>query len=489
MSSQNPVSRPWSLFFDILGYLEANIPLCASDSTKACYCACGKTSLLCSFALGEFPKEYQPTVFDNYVAEIRLDEKHVQLALWDTAGQEEYERLRPMSYSKSHVILIAFALDTPDSLENVETKWIEEVRSICGPTIPVILVGCKADLRPNTSHPNTPDNPAPWVTREQGERVAQRIGARAYKECSALKIEGVDDVFETATRASMLMRDGVPSSSQQNTEGRHHRRRSSGKSGIPEETGKGWKCCVLFRRFPYLTHAPILEIFPVDSTALASKDASNYLLYMNTLMKNVLIRALSRITEFAPSMNGNNIKFEAFVGYVVNFCDMLRDEMFFISPNKQGVKLVDVLGPACNPRNTDKLEAALDELRKGADQWKMVNSIIRDSADTLSNFAKVMMGTMTGQRSAIQNSALKIVEDEELRNMILENIKWIQSKSDITVLLPFILAHHDAVTAPEWPTMADDSTKELPHIIEVHAEWWQFAPFDPITREKKTCAV
>ncbi|KAL0577755.1 Rho GTPase [Marasmius crinis-equi] len=187
-------------------------------------------------------RRQQPTVFDNYVAEIRLDEKHVQLALWDTAGQEEYERLRPMSYSKSHVILIAFALDTPDSLENVETKWIEEVRSICGPTIPVILVGCKADLRPNTGHPNTPDNPSPWVTREQGERMAQRIGARAYKECSALKIEGVDDVFETATRASMLMRDGVTGSP---AEGRHHRRRSSGKSGSNDETGKGWKCCVV----------------------------------------------------------------------------------------------------------------------------------------------------------------------------------------------------------------------------------------------------
>ncbi|KAJ7128972.1 ras family-domain-containing protein [Mycena crocata] len=200
--------------------------------------ACGKTSLLCSFALGEFPRDYQPTVFDNYVAEIRLDDKPVQLALWDTAGQEEYERLRPMSYSKSHVILIAFALDTPDSLENVTTKWIEEVRNICGPTIPVILVGCKADLRPTTSHPNTPDNPCPWVTREQGERIAQAIGARAYKECSALKIEGVDEVFETATRASMLMRDGV-----QGGDPRHHRRKSSGK-GIPEKEEKGG-CCVV----------------------------------------------------------------------------------------------------------------------------------------------------------------------------------------------------------------------------------------------------
>ncbi|KAF7782379.1 hypothetical protein Agabi119p4_1755 [Agaricus bisporus var. burnettii] len=205
--------------------------------------ACGKTSLLCSFALGRFPKEYEPTVFDNYVAEIKLDEKPVQLALWDTAGQEEYERLRPMSYAHSHVILIAFALDTPDSLENVTTKWIEEVRELCGASIPVILVGCKADLRPNTDHPNTPDNPCTWVTREMGERVAQAIGARAYKECSALRIEGVDDVFEAATRASMLMREGVPSHPQA-AEARQTRRRSVGKAAS-DETGDGWKCCII----------------------------------------------------------------------------------------------------------------------------------------------------------------------------------------------------------------------------------------------------
>ncbi|KAK2467863.1 hypothetical protein APHAL10511_000158 [Amanita phalloides] len=206
--------------------------------------ACGKTSLLCSFALGKFPTEYQPTVFDNYVAEIRLDEKPVQLALWDTAGQEEYERLRPMSYSKSHVILIAFALDTPDSLDNVTTKWIEEVRTICGPIIPVILVGCKSDLRPDTPHATTPDNPCPWVTREMGEKVAQAIGARAYKECSALRIEGVDEVFEAATRASMLMRDGVPTHGP-NTDNKHHRRKSSGKGSAQEDADRGWKCCVI----------------------------------------------------------------------------------------------------------------------------------------------------------------------------------------------------------------------------------------------------
>ncbi|CAE6489370.1 unnamed protein product [Rhizoctonia solani] len=182
--------------------------------------ACGKTSLLCVFAMGEFPKEYEPTIFENYVAEIRLDGKPVQLALWDTAGQEEYERLRPLSYAKAHVILIAFAIDTPDSLENVSVKWIEEVRNICGPQTPVILVGCKADLRPAAG---TSADGKQYVTRQRAQAVSQEIGARGYKECSALNNQGVDDVFEAATRASMIVREV--------------------KSEAGEEHGRG--CCVL----------------------------------------------------------------------------------------------------------------------------------------------------------------------------------------------------------------------------------------------------
>ncbi|KAI5476527.1 hypothetical protein MNV49_007537 [Pseudohyphozyma bogoriensis] len=154
--------------------------------------------------MGEFPSEYTPTIFENYVAEIRLDGKAVQLALWDTAGQEEYERLRPLSYNNSHVILIAFALDTPDSLENVTVKWNEEVRSICGEGIPVLLVGLKRDLRDG----NLNSGNGGVVTQAEGEQTAQSIGARAYKECSALLNEGVDEIFEAATRAAML--EGMP---------------------------------------------------------------------------------------------------------------------------------------------------------------------------------------------------------------------------------------------------------------------------------------
>jgi len=68
-------------------------------------------------------QRYVPTVFENYVTDCRVDGKSVQLALWDTAGQEDYERLRPLAYSQAHVILIAFSTSSPDSLHNITTKW------------------------------------------------------------------------------------------------------------------------------------------------------------------------------------------------------------------------------------------------------------------------------------------------------------------------------------------------------------------------------
>lgn len=69
-----------------------------------------------------FDQVYVPTVFENYVADVEVDGKQVELALWDTAGQEDYDRLRPLSYPDSHVILICFAVDSPDSLDNVQEK-------------------------------------------------------------------------------------------------------------------------------------------------------------------------------------------------------------------------------------------------------------------------------------------------------------------------------------------------------------------------------
>ncbi|KAG7254093.1 hypothetical protein CRUP_029599, partial [Coryphaenoides rupestris] len=74
----------------------------------------------------------------------------VELALWDTAGQEDYDRLRPLSYPDTDVILMCFSIDSPDSLENIPEKWTPEVKHFC-PNVPIILVGNKKDLR-NDEH-------------------------------------------------------------------------------------------------------------------------------------------------------------------------------------------------------------------------------------------------------------------------------------------------------------------------------------------------
>lgn len=92
---------------------------------------CGKTCLLIVFSKEYFPLIYVPTVFENYVAPVKLYGRVIELALWDTAGQEDYDRLRPLSYNDTDVILICFSINSPDSLENVTEKWYPEVRHFC----------------------------------------------------------------------------------------------------------------------------------------------------------------------------------------------------------------------------------------------------------------------------------------------------------------------------------------------------------------------
>jgi len=165
--------------------------------------ACGKTCLLIVFSKDQFPDVYVPTVFENYVADIEVDGKQVELALWDTAGQEDYDRLRPLSYPDTDVILMCFSVDSPDSLENIPEKWTPEVRHFC-PNVPIILVGNKKDLRNDsqTLRELSKMKQEP-VKPEQGRAMAEQIGAHAYLECSAKTKDGVREVFETATRAAL----------------------------------------------------------------------------------------------------------------------------------------------------------------------------------------------------------------------------------------------------------------------------------------------
>uniref|UniRef100_A0A3B5QEU4 Rho-related GTP-binding protein RhoC-like n=1 Tax=Xiphophorus maculatus TaxID=8083 RepID=A0A3B5QEU4_XIPMA len=165
--------------------------------------ACGKTCLLIVFCKDQFPEVYVPTVFENYIADIEVDGKQVELALWDTAGQEDYDRLRPLSYPDTDVILMCYSIDSPDSLENISEKWTPEVKHFC-PNVPIILVGNKKDLRndENTRRDLAKMKQEP-VKTEDGMSMATRINAFYYLECSAKTKDGVREVFNVATAAAM----------------------------------------------------------------------------------------------------------------------------------------------------------------------------------------------------------------------------------------------------------------------------------------------
>ena len=103
---------------------------------------CGKTCLYTVFTKDKFPELYVPKTFEGYVADIEVDGKQVELALWDTAGEKDYNKFRQLSYPDTDVILMCFSIDSPDSLDNIPEKWTPEVKHFC-PNVPIILVGNK----------------------------------------------------------------------------------------------------------------------------------------------------------------------------------------------------------------------------------------------------------------------------------------------------------------------------------------------------------
>ncbi|KZP04310.1 P-loop containing nucleoside triphosphate hydrolase protein [Athelia psychrophila] len=169
--------------------------------------ACGKSALCNLFSRGIFPQagySYPSgAVSEAYFADVEVDGKHVGLTLCDAFGDEGYDRLRPMCYPGSHVVVLCFAIDVPYSLDNLQEKWIHEVRHFCA-GIPIVLVGCKSDLRhePDVIEELRKTSERP-LTKEEGIAVAEKIGARIYLECSAKTGFGVREVFQFATYTTL----------------------------------------------------------------------------------------------------------------------------------------------------------------------------------------------------------------------------------------------------------------------------------------------
>lgn len=165
--------------------------------------AVGKTCLLISYTTNKFPSEYVPTVFDNYAVTVMISGEPYTLGLFDTAGQEDYDRLRPLSYPQTDVFLVCFSVVSPASYENVREKWVPEIRHHC-PSTPFLVVGTQVDLRDDpTSLEKLAKQKLKPITHEMGEKLAKDLKAVKYVECSALTQKGLKNVFDEAILAAL----------------------------------------------------------------------------------------------------------------------------------------------------------------------------------------------------------------------------------------------------------------------------------------------
>ncbi|KAM6272516.1 rho-related GTP-binding protein RhoU [Spheniscus humboldti] len=169
--------------------------------------AVGKTSLVVSYTTNGYPTEYIPTAFDNFSAVVSVDGKPVRLQLCDTAGQDEFDKLRPLCYTNTDIFLLCFSVVSPSSFQNVSEKWVPEIRCHC-PKAPIILVGTQSDLREDVKVlielDKCKEKP---VSEEAAKLCAEEIKAASYIECSALTQKNLKEVFDAAIVAGIQYSD------------------------------------------------------------------------------------------------------------------------------------------------------------------------------------------------------------------------------------------------------------------------------------------
>ena len=145
-----------------------------------------KICLLISYTTNKCPTEYVPMVFNNYAVTVMIGGEPYTLLLCDTAGQEDYDRLRPLSYPQTDVFLVCYSVVSLSSFENVKEKWVHEITHHC-PRTPFLLVGTKIDLRDDAATiDKLAKNKQKPLSLEAGEKLAKELRAVKYVECSAL---------------------------------------------------------------------------------------------------------------------------------------------------------------------------------------------------------------------------------------------------------------------------------------------------------------
>lgn len=164
--------------------------------------AVGKTCMLISYTTNKFPSEYTPTVFDNYQTKVRVDGELVLFHLWDTAGSEHFDLLRPLSYDGTDVFVVCYSVADKKSFENVKKKWVADLR-LKAPKSPFMIVGTKVDLR-------DVNNSTGLITAKMGEDLSRELGAKLFVECSSITQHGLKACFNRAITIALTPPEEPP---------------------------------------------------------------------------------------------------------------------------------------------------------------------------------------------------------------------------------------------------------------------------------------
>ncbi|EAU80988.2 hypothetical protein CC1G_03164 [Coprinopsis cinerea okayama7 len=129
----------------------------------------------------------------------------VELDLWDTDGKEIFDA-QPPEFRDAHCVVLCFSVLLKDvavgrvdgGLGSAETSWLETAKQY-RVHAPIVLVGCKKDLRQDREDTKV-------VSIEKARETSTRIRATAYAECSAFTGDGTREVLQAIARAALTYR-------------------------------------------------------------------------------------------------------------------------------------------------------------------------------------------------------------------------------------------------------------------------------------------
>ena len=193
----------------------------------------GKTSIILRYVKNQFSETYQQTEQAGFQTKrLNVEGRSVNIAIWDTAGQEQYHSLAPIYYRDSHGAILVYDITDDDSFTKV-CNWIKELRKIVG-DIPLSIVGNKTDLEKYRN-----------VSQEEAEQYSTDIKAKHFQTSAKLN-KGIDEMFLDITRR--MLRAAQPGGNQVSIDSRQQHQKEPSKKGlivtedVPDQPSSGG-CC------------------------------------------------------------------------------------------------------------------------------------------------------------------------------------------------------------------------------------------------------